>query len=88
MQSKNFKACDELSEEISKLKSQRRESSSELAKLLQKTVQINSLFKKKAKSKEVSDMESSNPRSSSPRSTVTVSIESSNNKNSSDATLL
>ena len=66
MQSKNFKTCDELSKEISELKSQRHDLSCELAKLQKKVVQFNSLFKKKAKSKEVSDMDSSNPRSSSP----------------------
>ena len=36
MQSKNFKTCNELSEEISELKSQRRELSCELAKLQKK----------------------------------------------------
>ena len=84
MQSKSFKTCDELSEEISELKS-RCELSCELAMLQKKQKNYS---KKKDKSKGLSDTDSSNPRSSLSQSTETVNIESSNDENSSDATLL
>lgn len=91
MAAKSFKACDEISEEISVLKSQRRELSCELAVLQKKQQKSITYGKKQKRIEESLNMDSSNPLSSSSSqqntSIETVELQSDSSEHESQSSL-